>query len=59
MPLTLEYLQNAIETNFKTLHSPGDYGELLHISTKALNKSCLAVISRKKWVFRLRSFETK
>ena len=41
-PLTLENLQNAIETNFKTLHSPGDYGELLHISTKALNKASKA-----------------
>ena len=41
-PLTLENLQNAIETNFKTLHSPGDYGELLNISTKALNKASKA-----------------
>ena len=38
MPLTLENLKNAIETHYKTLRSPGDYGELLHISTKALNK---------------------
>jgi AraC family transcriptional activator of pobA len=41
-PLTLENLQNAIETNFARLHSPGDYGELLNISTKALNKACKA-----------------
>lgn len=41
-PLTLENLKNAIETNFKTLHSAGDYGELLHISTKALNKASKA-----------------
>ncbi|HEY4290927.1 MAG TPA: helix-turn-helix transcriptional regulator [Puia sp.] len=41
-PLTLKNLQNAIETNFKILHSPGDYGELLHISTKALNKASKA-----------------
>jgi AraC-like DNA-binding protein len=41
-PLTLENLQDAIEINFKTLHSPGDYGELLNISTKALNKASKA-----------------
>ena len=41
-PLTLENLKNAIETHYKTLRSPGDYGELLHISTKALNKASKA-----------------
>ncbi|TDX01535.1 helix-turn-helix domain-containing protein [Dinghuibacter silviterrae] len=41
-PLTLENLRTAIETHYKTLHSPGDYGDLLHISTKALNKACKA-----------------
>ena len=41
-PLTLENLKNAIETNFKTLRSPADYGKLLHISTKALNKASKA-----------------
>jgi AraC family transcriptional activator of pobA len=41
-PLTLENLKNAIESHYKTLHSPGDYGELLHISTKALNKASKA-----------------
>jgi len=40
IPLSLEKLQNAIDTHFKTLRSPGDYGELLHISPKALNKIC-------------------
>jgi AraC family transcriptional activator of pobA len=42
IPLTLENLKNAIETHYKTLRSPGDYGELLHISTKALNKASKA-----------------
>ncbi len=41
-PLTLENLKYAIETNFKTLRSPADYGKLLHISTKALNKASKA-----------------
>ena len=41
-PLTLENLKNAIETHYKTLRSPGDYGKLLHISTKALNKASKA-----------------
>ena len=41
-PLTLENLKNAIETHYKTLRSPYDYGELLHISAKALNKACKA-----------------
>ena len=39
LPSTLENLKNAIETNFKTLRTPGDYGKLLHISAKALNKA--------------------
>jgi AraC family transcriptional activator of pobA len=42
IPLTLENLQNAIETHYKTLRSPGDYGKLLHISTKALNRASKA-----------------
>jgi AraC-like DNA-binding protein len=41
-PLTLENLRDAIDTNFRTLHSPGDYGDLLNISTKALNKASKA-----------------
>jgi len=41
-PLKLENLKNAIETHYKSLRSPGDYGELLHISTKALNKASKA-----------------
>jgi AraC-like DNA-binding protein len=40
LPLTLENLKAAIETHFKTLRAPGDYGKLLHISVKALNKAC-------------------
>ena len=38
LPSTLENLKSAIETHFKTLRTPGDYGRLLHISAKALNK---------------------
>jgi len=41
-PLPLEMLKNAIETHFKTLHTPADYAGLLHISTKALNKATKA-----------------
>lgn len=41
-PPALENLKNAIETHYKTLRSPGDYGELLHISPKALNKASKA-----------------
>lgn len=39
LPSTLENLKSAIETHFKTLRTPGDYGKLLHISAKALNKA--------------------
>ena len=39
IPLTVERLKNAIETHFKTLRSPGDYGGLLHLSAKALNQA--------------------
>jgi AraC-like DNA-binding protein len=42
LPSTLENLKNAIETHFKTLRTPGDYGELLHISPRALNKASKA-----------------
>ena len=35
-PLVLP-LKNAIEENFKTLHSPGDYAHLLYVSTPVLN----------------------
>lgn len=37
-PVILNNLKDAIEEHFKSLHSPGDYAELLHISTAALNK---------------------
>jgi AraC-like DNA-binding protein len=40
MPVSLERLQQAIETQFATLRSPGEYAELLHISPRALNKAC-------------------
>ena len=37
-PLMLNALKDAIERHYKTLHSPGEYADLLHISTRALNK---------------------
>lgn len=37
-PGILETLKETIEQNFKTLHSPAGYADLLHISPKALNK---------------------
>ncbi|WPU92248.1 helix-turn-helix domain-containing protein [Mucilaginibacter sabulilitoris] len=37
-PVILSNLKNAIEEHFKLLHSPGDYAELLNISTAALNR---------------------
>jgi AraC-like DNA-binding protein len=38
-PTTLStQLEQAIDSHFKTLRMPSDYGELLHISTQALNK---------------------
>jgi AraC family transcriptional regulator, transcriptional activator of pobA len=38
-PVILSALKEAIEAHFKTLHRPGDYAGLLHISAKALNKA--------------------
>ena len=38
VPVILNSLKDAIEEHFKSLHSPGDYAELLNISTAALNK---------------------
>lgn len=37
-PFILQKLKDAIEGNFKTKHSAGDYADLLHISSKALAK---------------------
>jgi AraC family transcriptional activator of pobA len=37
-PVILSNLKDAIEEHFKSLHSAGDYAELLNISTAALNK---------------------
>ncbi|KAF2079636.1 helix-turn-helix domain-containing protein [Flavobacterium sharifuzzamanii] len=37
-PLILQSLKDAIELNFKTKHSAGNYAELLNISPKALAK---------------------
>ena len=41
-PVILSALKEAIEAHFKTLHRPGDYAGLLHISAKALNKASKA-----------------
>lgn len=38
-PLMAGVLKKAIEENFKTLRSPGEYAALLHVSVKALNKA--------------------
>ena len=35
-PFILQNLREAIEKNFRTMHSAGDYADLLHISAKAL-----------------------
>lgn len=37
-PGILNNLKDAIEDHFKSLHRPGDYAELLNISTAALNR---------------------
>ena len=37
-PFILKTLKDAIEEHFKTKHSPGEYADLLNISTKALNR---------------------
>ena len=37
-PFYLTKLKDAIEENFKTIHSPSQYAELLYISPKALAK---------------------
>ena len=37
-PFNLKTLKDAIEEHYKTKHSPGEYANMLHISTKALNK---------------------
>jgi AraC family transcriptional activator of pobA len=37
-PFILKTLKDAIEEHYKTKHSPGEYADLLNISTKALNR---------------------
>lgn len=37
-PFILQNLKNYIETHFRQKHAPGDYADLLHITTKALAK---------------------
>jgi AraC-like DNA-binding protein len=37
-PFILKNLKDAIEEHYRTKHGPGDYAELLNISTKALNR---------------------
>jgi len=39
-PLVLQELKGAIETHFKSKHTASDYAGLLHISPKALAKTC-------------------
>lgn len=38
VPHILQSLKNAIEVNFKIIHAPSDYADLLHITPKALAK---------------------
>lgn len=37
-PFVLQGLKTAIESHFKTMHRPGEYSDMLNISTKALAK---------------------
>lgn len=37
-PFILHTLKDAIEEHYKTKHSPGDYADMLNITTKALNR---------------------
>lgn len=37
-PFILQKLKDAIEQNYETKHSPSDYAEMLHITSKALAK---------------------
>lgn len=37
-PFILQTLKDAIEEHYKTKHSPGEYADMLNISTKALNR---------------------
>jgi len=37
-PFILKTLKDAIEEHYRTKHSPGEYADLLNISTKALNR---------------------
>ena len=37
-PFILQKLKDHIELNYKTLHTPGDYADMLNISPKALAK---------------------
>lgn len=39
-PVILDTLKNAIEEHFSSLHSAGEYADLLNISTAALNRVC-------------------
>jgi AraC-like DNA-binding protein len=45
-PLMVEGLKKAIEENYKTLRSPGDYADLLCISIKVLNKASKSYFSK-------------
>jgi AraC family transcriptional activator of pobA len=37
-PVTLNALKDAIELHFKSVHSPGEYADLLNVSTATLNR---------------------
>ncbi|QKJ30533.1 helix-turn-helix domain-containing protein [Mucilaginibacter mali] len=37
-PFILQTLKDAIEEHYKTKHSPGEYADMLNITTKALNR---------------------
>ncbi|WP_217601681.1 AraC family transcriptional regulator [Chitinophaga sp. GbtcB8] len=39
-PVILDTLKNAIDEHFSSLHSAGEYADLLNISTAALNRVC-------------------
>lgn len=45
-PTILNELKDAIEQNFHTLHSPGEYAELLNISAPVLNRTAKSHFSK-------------
>lgn len=45
-PFILKTLKDAIEEHYRKLHAPGDYADMLNISTRALNKLSKAHFNR-------------